>query len=182
MDTQSTAAALAMWLNDGLPKRRSSLLIKGLVAELVPEELQEPTTTREVMRCRAAMLTLLQDLDPLPGDSRHTLPKLTLTLVPVRPLFIQPHKRREASVIVQGDTLDVLLYATIRLLEAGKLRIWRCRAPRKGDWSEKCGRWIAHAVRAGRPKLYCSEKCRKRAEYAERNQRDIETGLGGRSR
>lgn len=81
----------------------------------------------------------------------------------------QAYQDAGAAVLrVEGGLMDLVPFLLIHLLTApDMMTVARCPAPQAGHWRNQCGRWfVQDAGRAGRPRDYCSDACRVRANYA----------------
>lgn len=66
--------------------------------------------------------------------------------------------------LLAGEPADLVVYCLVRTLtEEGAVALARCPAPAPRDWSRRCERWFCVTGGGrGRPREYCSLKCRKR--------------------
>jgi len=80
----------------------------------------------------------------------------------------QEYQDAGAAVLrVEGSLMDLVPFLLMHLLTAPDMvMVVRCPAPQAGHWRDQCGRWFVQAAGRGRPRDYCTDKCRVRANYA----------------
>lgn len=142
------------WLcdEDGFTTGQVDRLRRDLRRVLVDAIGGGPPTTFPLNSLRFGVVKARARPEPLPADNAE------------RRLILGPGHYR---TVVWGDLRDLALYALMRTLtEPGASEISRCPAPAPGDWSSECGRFVVTAVGPGRPKRYCSSKCRLRTHKA----------------
>jgi hypothetical protein len=139
-----------------------------------PQGTKQPPLVEQFDTLRLTLQTILL-ADDVPV--MHSFPSLRFGTRRVR----QPAKRSQlrtararaeyddAGAIVlrvDGRVPDLVPFLLQSLLRApGMMTIARCPAPQVGHWNERCGRWFLQAAVVGRPKEFCSDKCRVRAHY-----------------
>jgi hypothetical protein len=116
--------------------------------------------------------------DVLQADAEaRSFPSLRFSVRRVRPPAkrskLKPRERQAyqdagAAVLrVEGSLMDLVPFLLMHLLTApDMMTVARCPAPQAGHWRDRCGRWFVQATGRGRPREYCTDPCRVRANYA----------------
>lgn len=150
--------------------------LERLVARL-DEPKPEPagTLVEQLETLRLILLAVLQADDMAEVRS---FPSLRFGVRRVRPPAkrskLKPRERQAyqdagAAVLrVEGSLMDLVPFLLMHLLTApDMMTVARCPAPQAGHWRDQCGRWFVQQVTGpGRPRDYCSDNCRVRANYA----------------
>ncbi len=148
--------------------------LNRLVARLDEPQPQPAGTLAEQFETLRLILRKVLQADAEPRSFPSLRFGVRRVRAPAKRSTLRPHEHRAyqaagAAVLrVEGGLTDLVPFLVGHLLTApGMMTVARCPAPRAGHRREPCGRWFVQQVTGpGRPRDYCSDACRVRANDA----------------